>query len=59
MTSPKGRRIGFFQNLESFLQYAFKPDGSYTFKANGIKVTHPDAEHVQGAVKLFEKFPPN
>jgi len=52
--------VRFFQNLvESFLKYAFKPDGTDSFKADGIMVTHPDADHIQGVVKLFEEFPPN
>ena len=53
-------RVGFFQNLvETFLKYAFNPESNDTFKADGIMVTHPDADHIQGVIKLFEQFPPN
>ena len=58
---PGGRgKVVFFQNLlETFLKYAFKSDGSDTFKADGIMVTHPDSDHIEGVVKLFQEFPPN
>jgi len=53
-------QLAFFQNvIETFLKYAFKEVGSDTFKADGIMVTHPDGDHIQGVLKLFEKFPPN
>ena len=44
--------------METFLSYAFK-GGENTFIADGIMVTHPDADHIQGVVKLLKKFPPN
>ena len=41
------------------MKYAFQEDGSDTFKADGIMVTHPDADHFDGILKLFQDFPPN
>lgn len=53
-------RVLFFHNvLENFMKVAFKPDSRDTFKCDGIMVTHPDADHVQGVVELIEKFHPN
>ena len=49
----------FFANLiETFLKYAFGGNGD-VFKAEGIMVTHKDADHVEGVQRLFDKFPPN
>lgn len=60
-TYPEGtRQIRSFNNvLETFLRYTTKGDGSNSFKCDGMMVTHPDGDHVQGVIRLLEKFPPN
>ena len=55
---PGGRGpVFFFANLiETLLKYTRKGD---VFKAEGIMVTHSDADHKEGVQKLLDKFPPN
>ena len=54
-----GGPVYFYANLvETFLKYAFKGNDN-VFKAEGIMVTHSDADHKEGVQKLLDKFPPN
>ena len=55
---PGGRGpVFFFANLiETLLRYTRKGD---VFRAEGIMVTHSDADHKEGVQKLLDKFPPN
>ena len=55
-TQKGEKKLNFFENLiETLLIH-----GSYNaFKLDGIMVTHPDSDHIQGVIKLFQQFPPN
>ena len=36
-----------------------QPSSKTDFSLDGIIVTHPDGDHIDGIIKLFQEFPPN
>lgn len=48
-----------FSNLKQTLQKYAKLGDNNSFKADGIILTHPDRDHIEGVLQLFKEFPPN
>ncbi len=58
MSSPGRGKVLYFQNLIDVLRL-HTTHSPNSFKLDGIIVTHPHSDHLEGVDALFARFPPN